>query len=86
MFVHFFQELKSAGLPVSLRKYLMLMEALKADLAERRVKDFYYLARASLVKDEADLDRFDRVFGHVFKGLDLMSEAVETAEISEDWL
>ncbi|MEI2383849.1 VWA domain-containing protein [Breoghania sp. JC706] len=86
MFVHFFQELKSAGLPVSLREYLMLMEALKADLAERRVEDFYYLARASLVKDEANLDKFDRVFGHVFKGLDLMSEAVEGAEIPEEWL
>ena len=86
MFVHFFQELKSAGLPVSLREYLLLMEALEADLAERRVEDFYYLSRAALVKDEANLDKFDRVFGHVFKGLDLMSEAVEAAEIPEDWL
>ena len=85
MFVHFFQELKSAGLPVSLREYLLLMEALKADLAQRRVEDFYYLARAALVKDESNLDKFDRVFGHVFKGLDLMSEAVE-AEIPEEWL
>ncbi|PTW61798.1 hypothetical protein C8N35_102514 [Breoghania corrubedonensis] len=86
MFVHFFQELKSAGVPVSLREYLLLMEALKADLAQRRVEDFYYLARASLVKDEANLDKFDRVFGHVFKGLDLMSEAVEGAEIPQEWL
>ncbi|WP_321339362.1 VWA domain-containing protein [Breoghania sp.] len=85
MFVHFFQELKSAGLPVSLREYLLLMEALKADLAQRRVEDFYYLARAALVKDESNLDKFDRVFGNVFKGLDLMSEAVE-AEIPEEWL
>ncbi|WP_321502518.1 VWA domain-containing protein [Breoghania sp.] len=85
MLVHFFQELKSAGLPVSLREYLLLMEALKADLAQRRVEDFYYLARAALVKDESNLDKFDRVFGHVFKGLDLMSEAVE-AEIPEEWL
>lgn len=86
MFITFFTELKSAGLPVSLREYLALMEALKADLAEKRVEDFYYLARITLVKDESNLDKFDRVFGHVFKGLDLMSDAVEQAEIPEEWL
>ncbi len=85
MFVTFFHELKSAGLPVSLREYLTLMEALDADLAEKRVEDFYFLARASLVKDEKNLDKFDRVFGHVFSGLDLMSDAIE-AEIPEEWL
>ena len=41
------------------------------------VEDFYYLSRAALVKDERHLDKFDQVFGHVFKGLELMSEAVE---------
>lgn len=85
MFVSFFHDLKAAGLPVSLREYLTLMEALKADLAERRVEDFYYLARASLVKDERHLDTFDRVFGHAFKGLDLMSDALE-ADIPAEWL
>jgi len=85
MFVNFFHELKSAGLPVSLREYLTLMEALSRDLAEKRVEDFYYLSRAALVKDEKNLDKFDQVFGHVFKGLDLMSDAVE-AEIPEEWL
>lgn len=85
MFVTFFHELKSAGLPVTLREYLTLMEAMDADLASRRVEDFYYLARATLVKDERNLDKFDRVFGHVFKGLDLMSEAL-TVEIPAEWL
>ena len=85
MFVTFFQELKSAGVPVSLREYLTLMQAMEADLAARRVEDFYYLSRAALIKDERNLDKFDRVFGHVFKGLELMSEAVE-AEIPEEWL
>ncbi|MBL8574535.1 MAG: VWA domain-containing protein [Hyphomicrobiaceae bacterium] len=85
MFTTFFAELKSAGLPVSLREYLALMEALKADLAEKKVEDFYYLSRAILVKDERNLDKFDRVFGHVFKGLDLMSESLE-AEIPTEWL
>src|SRR5215813_4756369 len=70
MFVTFFAELKQAGVPVTLREYLTLMQAMQADLASRRVDDFYYLSRAALVKDERNLDKFDRVFGHVFKGLE----------------
>src|SRR6201988_82869 len=85
MFATFFHELKQAGLPVTLREYLTLMEAMEKDLAGRRVEDFYYLSRAALVKDERNLDKFDRVFGHVFKGLDLMADAL-TAEIPADWL
>src|ERR1700710_3101716 len=85
MFAMFFHELKSAGVPVSLREYLTLMEAMDADLAGRRVEDFYYLARAALVKDERHLDKFDRVFGHVFKGLELMEEAL-AAEVPLEWL
>ena len=85
MFVTFFHELKSAGLPVTLREYLTLMEAMQADLASRRVEDFYYLSRAVLVKDERNLDKFDRVFGKVFQGLELMSEAL-TVEIPAEWL
>ncbi len=85
MFTTFFHELKAAKVPVTLREYLTLMEALAADLASRRVEDFYYLARATLVKDERHLDRFDQVFGHVFKGLDLMSEA-QTVAIPDAWL
>ena len=84
MFTSFFYELKSAGLPVTLREYLTLMEALERDLASRRVEDFYYLARASLVKDERNLDKFDRVFGKVFKGLEL-TEGV-AVEIPQEWL
>src|SRR6266496_4530514 len=85
MFVTFFHELKSAGVPVTLREYLTLMEAMQADLAGRRVEDFYYLSRATLIKDERNLDKFDRVFGHVFKGLDLLEQAL-SAEIPEEWL
>ena len=85
MFVQFFSELKQAGLPVSVTEYLTLMNALEQNLAGRNVEEFYYLARASLVKDERNIDRFDRVFGHVFKGLEALSEAVE-AEIPEEWL
>jgi uncharacterized protein len=85
MFVTFFNELKSAGVPVTLREYLVLMEAMEKDLASRRVEEFYYLSRAALVKDERNLDKFDRVFGHVFKGLALLSDAIE-AEIPAEWL
>jgi uncharacterized protein with von Willebrand factor type A (vWA) domain len=85
MFVAFFHELKTAGVPVTLREYLTLMEAMEQDLAGRRVEDFYYLARTALVKDERNLDKFDRVFGHVFKGLELMSEAL-SADIPAEWL
>src|SRR6202165_5217705 len=85
MFVSFFQELKAAGVPGTLRAYLTLLEAMEQDLASRRVEDFYYLSRAALVKDERNLDKFDRVFGHVFKGLELMSDA-PAAEIPAEWL
>jgi uncharacterized protein with von Willebrand factor type A (vWA) domain len=85
MFVTFFHELKAAGVPVTLREYLTLMEAMEADLAGRRVEDFYYLSRAALVKDERNLDKFDRVFGHVFKGLELIEEAL-AVEIPIEWL
>jgi uncharacterized protein len=85
MLIGFFNELKAAGVPVTLREYLTLMEAMQADLASRRVEDFYYLSRALLVKDERNLDKFDRVFGHVFRGLDLMEDAL-SAEIPEEWL
>src|SRR6266849_6692356 len=85
MFATLFQELRSAGVPVTLREYLTLMEAMERDLASRRVEDFYYLARAALVKDERNLDKFDRVFGHVFKGLELLADAA-TAEIPAEWL
>jgi uncharacterized protein with von Willebrand factor type A (vWA) domain len=85
MFVTFFHELKSAGVLVTLREYLTLMEAMDADLAGRSVEDFYYLSRATLIKDERHLDKFDRVFGHVFKGLELLSEA-PVVEIPAEWL
>src|SRR6204780_4788227 len=85
MFATFFHELKAAGLPVTLREYLTLIEAMEKDLADRGVESFYYLSRAALVKDERNLDKFDRVFGHVFKGLELIEDAL-TAEIPIEWL
>src|SRR5829696_1002747 len=86
MFLAFFSELRAAKVPVTLREYLTLLDALDRDLAEKSVEDFYYLSRACLVKDERNLDKFDRVFGHVFQGLENLSQALEKAEIPEDWL
>ena len=85
MFEMFFTELRSAKIPVTLKEYLTLLEAVGAGIAGNRVEDFYYLARAALVKDERNLDRFDQVFGHVFKGLELTAETLKT-DIPEEWL
>ena len=85
MFINFFLELKEARLPVSLREYLTLIEAMDAEVAAFNVDDFYYLSRSCLVKDETNLDKFDRVFGKVFKGLEPPDDG-ETVEIPEEWL
>src|SRR6202790_4702538 len=86
MFLQFFTSLRDAQVPVTLREYLTLMEALDADLAEQTVENFYYLSRATLVKDERNLDKFDRVFGTVFKGLESLLDAMEKADIPAEWL
>ncbi|MGA1856252.1 VWA domain-containing protein [Azospirillum sp. 11R-A] len=89
MFTSFFFDLRKAGVPVSLTEYLTLMEAMKQGTASFRVEDFYYLSRACLVKDERNLDRFDRVFGATFKGLtDEMpaGEEVPVTDLPEEWL
>src|SRR5260370_16112742 len=62
------------------------MEAIDADLAEQTVENFYSLSRAVLVKDERSLDKFDRVFGTVFKGLESLLDAIEKADIPAEWL
>lgn len=87
MFVDLFLGLKQAGLPVSLREYLTLLEAMKARVAEFDVDGFYFLSRSALVKDERYLDRFDRIFSEVFKGLE-RPEGVDPTEITlpEEWL
>ncbi len=85
MFITFFNELRAAKVPVTVREYLVLMEGLDLGVPDGSVEEFYYLARTCLVKDERHLDKFDQVFGHVFKGLNLMSEAAHPA-IPEEWL
>jgi uncharacterized protein with von Willebrand factor type A (vWA) domain len=85
MFQRFFTELRAAKVPVSLKEYLVLVECLDKDVIPPRIDDFYYLARAALVKDERHIDKFDRVFGHVFKGLEYTRDAIEGL-IPEEWL
>lgn len=86
MFLNFFSELREAKVPVTLREYLMLMEAMDKQVINMDVEEFYYLSRATLVKDERNIDKFDQVFSHVFKGLDTLSDAVDVADIPEEWL
>ncbi|MDA0704290.1 MAG: VWA domain-containing protein [Proteobacteria bacterium] len=85
MFVDFFVTLRGAGVPVSLMEYLTLLGAVEKGLANESVDDFYYLSRAALVKDERNLDKFDQVFGHCFRGLDMSIEEI-FGEIPEEWL
>ena len=86
MFLNFFNELRAAKVPVTLKEYLALMEAMDKGVIDRDVEDFYYLARTALVKDERNIDKFDKVFGHVFKGLDSLGDAIESQDLPEEWL
>lgn len=85
MFMRFFTELRQAKVPVTLKEYLTLMEGMDKGVIDRSVEDFYYLSRAALVKDEKNLDRFDQVFGQVFKGLESLGEDL-AADIPAEWL
>lgn len=85
MFSNFIFSLRSAGIPASITEYLTLLGAMRAGILEYSVEDFYFLSRATLVKDERHLDRFDRVFGHCFKGLELPLGELRQ-EIPEEWL
>jgi len=85
MFSTFFYSLKKAEIPVSLKEYLTFLDAVKQGVAEYSINDFYYLSRASLVKDERHIDRFDQVFGYCFKGLEVLDDLFGT-EIPAEWL
>jgi len=85
MFVNFFLSLKEARVPVTLREYLTLLEAMEKGVAAYDVDAFYYLSRSCLVKDERNLDKFDRVFGECFNGLEFGDDLFD-AEIPEEWL
>ena len=90
MLIDFFYTLRAAKLPVSVKEYLTLLEALQADVVGPRnpdactLDDFYHLARTVLVKDEKHFDKFDRAFAAYFKGVEMLADF--TQEIPADWL
>ena len=85
MLVNFFHGLKDAGVPVTPRELLDLLQAMQRNLAFADIDEFYNLSRAVLVKDEKYYDRFDRAFGLHFRELEGLDDVIE-ALIPDDWL
>lgn len=83
MLIDFFFRLRDAGIPVSIKEFLLLLQALDREVIDYSFDDFYYLARLSLVKDEANFDKFDRAFAHYFHGIET---AIDKETIPLDWL
>ncbi len=88
MFIRFFELLRAVGIPVSLREYLAFLEALKAGIVMYDVEGFYYLARLTMIKDERNLDKFDRAFSECFKGIEglTVDDIMNAVDVPEDWL
>lgn len=88
MFLPLFDNLKDAKLPVSLREYLTLLEAMKMGQAAYDIDHFYYLARTCLVKDERYLDKFDLAFSKTFQGLEgiTFEDVMKAADVPQEWL
>lgn len=88
MFIPFFENLRQASIPVSLREYLTFLEGMKSGLTTYDVEGFYYLARAAMVKDERNIDKFDRAFAATFKGLENIGfdQVLDAIDLPEDWL
>ena len=88
MFQNFFTELRAAKVPVSIREYLTLIAGVEKGVANDSLDGFYYLSRTALVKDERNLDKFDQVFSHVFRGMDYIDGLFgnDEHEIPYEWL
>ena len=88
MFLRFFETLRAAGVPVSMREHLAFLDGLAAGLVTYDVEGFYYLARTALVKDERHIDRFDRAFAATFDGLEQITTAdiLDAVDLPQDWL
>ncbi|HJY08513.1 MAG TPA: hypothetical protein VJ323_19490, partial [Bryobacteraceae bacterium] len=84
MLIDFFFRLRSAKIPVSLKEFLILLEALEKGVIGPSVDDFYILARAALVKDETNFDKYDRAFGEYFSGIEEIE--LDQIEIPDEWL
>ena len=88
MFLNFFIELRNVKVPVSLREYLSLLDCLDKNVISFKVENFYYLSRASLIKNEKHIDRFDLVFSKVFKGIEDISleDLLDKVDIPKEWV
>ena len=88
MFLPFFENLRKGGVPVSLREYLSFLEALQAGLSTYDIDAFYIIARTTMVKDERNLDKFDRAFSATFSGLDTISadDVLNAVDLPKEWL
>jgi uncharacterized protein with von Willebrand factor type A (vWA) domain len=84
MLIQFFLNLKEAKIPVSVREFLTLLEALKTGVISPSIEDFYQLSRMTLIKDEQYFDRFDQVFGSYFNGVEQIIAL--SPGISAEWL
>lgn len=84
MLIDFFFTLRQAKVPVTIREFLTLLEALEKSVIAPSLDEFYYLSRLTLVKDEAHFDKFDKAFGAYFKGMDAVFDT--KADIPLDWL
>ena len=84
MLIDFFYTLKDAKVPVSIKEFLVLLEALDKQVISPSLDDFYYLSRTTLVKDEANFDKFDKAFGAYFQGVQTIFD--KNADIPLDWL
>ena len=85
MLVQFFFALRAAGVPVSITEFLTLLAALQARVAQLSAQEFYWLARACMVKDERHYDRFDRAFATIFAGAEALFEQL-LASVPPEWL
>ena len=83
MLIDFFFHLRAAKLKVSINELLTLLEALRRDVIGPSIDEFYYLSRATLVKDETQFDKFDRAFGEYFKGVTTHLDFAK--EIPDEW-
>ena len=88
MFLNFFIELRNVKIPVSLKEYLSLLDCLDKNVISYKVENFYYLSRASLIKNEKHIDRFDLVFSKVFKGIEDISleNLLNKVDIPKEWV
>ncbi|ALU88710.1 hypothetical protein Hrubri_1501 [Herbaspirillum rubrisubalbicans M1] len=84
MLIDFFYTVKQAGVPASIKEFLTLLEAMEQQVIAPSLEQFYYLARLTLVKDEANFDKFDRAFGAYFKGVETIFE--KRPDIPLEWL